>query len=445
MATVTVEENSRFGLLPSDVIGLSYEARLLSDAISFNIHDGNLAELYRLLGTGNIRLGGNSVDRKTFWRSGDSSGAPPAWATAAVTPSDIDRLAEFVHKTGWRVELAVGLGHLDPSAIADEARYAAGALGNQLAVLECGNEPNDFVKDLRAANYGVAQYQSDFAACADAIGTTAPLAGPNTTGAYIPELKDIGGRLSMITQHAYTLNRCRGDAGSAEDLLSVAADQELEKIATTLAVADELGIPLRLDESNSANCSGLPGVSDTYAAALWAVDYVLLMASHGVSGVNFHGSLGPCDSVSYSPVCADSQVSLRHGQFTVRPLFYGILFAHMMGTGVFERTSVASGRNLTAYAVRRDDGRTRVMLISKDSPAGPGIELTLHRGNADGIAELLYLRAPALNSTQNVTLQGSSIGPGGAFRLGAADRVTGKAGTYTFHLPAGAAAMVVLP
>ena len=39
---------------------------------------------------------------------------------------------------------------------------------------------------------------------------------------------------------------------------------------------------------NSASCKGTPGVSDTFASALWALDALFNMASVGVDGVNFH-------------------------------------------------------------------------------------------------------------------------------------------------------------
>lgn len=55
-----------------------------------------------------------------------------------------------------------------------------------------------------------------------------------------------------------------------------------------VAAADKAGIPLVFGETNSASCSGRSGISDTFGAALWSVDYVLLAASIGMPKVYFH-------------------------------------------------------------------------------------------------------------------------------------------------------------
>ena len=51
-------------------------------------------------------------------------------------------------------------------------------------------------------------------------------------------------------------------------------------------------------ETNTASCGGFPGVSDSFGAALWGVDYALKLASVGFSGALFHvGGQG----VMYNP------------------------------------------------------------------------------------------------------------------------------------------------
>ena len=43
-----------------------------------------------------------------------------------------------------------------------------------------------------------------------------------------------------------------------------------------------------MGEFNTAACGGIPGISDTFAAAMWAVDYVFQLASVGYSGAYIH-------------------------------------------------------------------------------------------------------------------------------------------------------------
>ncbi|HLZ57375.1 MAG TPA: hypothetical protein VKR06_10550 [Ktedonosporobacter sp.] len=449
-AVVSVDETATHALFPSDFIGLSYEASLLAEARSFPTKSGNLVALFGLLGQGNLRIGGNSVDRQMFWQPGNR--AVPPWATAVVKPADIDRLAQFSTTTGWKVELAVNLGHLDTAAIASEAQYARAALSKQLVALSCGNEPNDFPKVLRPAGYGYVQYHADFTACANAIGTSVPIAGPDTTGAYISALvHDEASRLTLITQHAYTLNQCHGQHASVTQLLSAASDQsELSKVEPTLQVAQTIHLPLRLDETNSVSCGNSSGVGDVYASALWAVDYMLLMAQQGVAGVNFHGGLGICSQRNglagwYTPLCAASFADLQADLFTPQPLYYGMLFTSLLGPGRFYGVTVSTASNLTAYALGGNDGRTRVMLIEKDDPTGPPIMVRLRCGTSLGTAQVLHLTGSSLTGNQGISIQGARIDQSGHFRLPKADQLQGSRGLYTLALPAGSAALITLP
>ena len=133
---MTVDESQTSGYLAPDFIGLSYEASQLPTS-GFDPTKGNLVALLRTLNKwGNLRIGGNTVDRETFWQPNDQS--VPSWASVVIKPSDIDRLARFSRATNWKVELAMNLGHLDATSIASEAQYVSSSLGRQLKDLECG-------------------------------------------------------------------------------------------------------------------------------------------------------------------------------------------------------------------------------------------------------------------------------------------------------------------
>lgn len=55
-----------------------------------------------------------------------------------------------------------------------------------------------------------------------------------------------------------------------------------------VAAADAANTTLVLGETNSVSCSGRSGISDTFGAALWSTDYVLMAASIGIPKVYFH-------------------------------------------------------------------------------------------------------------------------------------------------------------
>lgn len=49
-----------------------------------------------------------------------------------------------------------------------------------------------------------------------------------------------------------------------------------------------IGKPFLMFETNSASCGGFPGVSDSFGATLWALDYGLQMAASNFSGALLH-------------------------------------------------------------------------------------------------------------------------------------------------------------
>src|SRR5262249_25291314 len=57
--------------------------------------------------------------------------------------------------------------------------------------------------------------------------------------------------------------------------------------ANLLARVAEAGLRYRLTESNDY-LVGVPGASNAFASALWALDYMHWWAAHGAAGVNFH-------------------------------------------------------------------------------------------------------------------------------------------------------------
>jgi hypothetical protein len=54
------------------------------------------------------------------------------------------------------------------------------------------------------------------------------------------------------------------------------------------SLAQQAGKPFIMFETNSASCGGFPGVSDSFGATLWALDYGLQMAYSNFSGALLH-------------------------------------------------------------------------------------------------------------------------------------------------------------
>ena len=460
--TLTVDTAHPYGALPHEFVGLSYEMRELGVG-DFDANTGNLVNLLRTLGSGNLRIGGNTLDRDTLW---EPAGQPPpqplpTWVKDVVGPADIVRLGHFLDATGWHSEVGINLGHYDASLAADEAVTLKSTLGSHLLGAACGNEPNDWAHNgLRTAPYGYPQYLPDWQACAVAAGSM-PLAGPDvssptTTGAWVSQFAAAQkNRLSLLTIHGYSVP----GGSSATQLLSPQTDaSEVANVSQELAGARAAGLPIRIDETNSAAGGGITGVSDTYASALWSLDYSLLMAQDGFSGLNFHGGLGVCDAPLYNgkfqiytPICAVNTADETAKVYTAAPEYYGLYLADRMGTGRFLPVKIstagsAAAPNLTAYAVRGDDGKIRVAVIEKDATTAASVNIAVRftGGHTGTSATVVHLTGKSLASAQGVQIQGVSVDRSGRLPYRPAGKLRVHNGALSFALASGSADLIIL-
>ena len=86
----------------------------------------------------------------------------------------------------------------------------------------------------------------------------------------------------------------------------------------TAGIAQALGKEFMMFETNTASCGGFPGISDTFAAALWGVDYALQMAHANFTQALFHFG---GQNVSYNVSCVHKQQT--DFVLTVRTALYG--------------------------------------------------------------------------------------------------------------------------
>ncbi|NUR25314.1 MAG: hypothetical protein HOV83_05605, partial [Catenulispora sp.] len=226
---------------------------------------------------------------------------------------------------------------------------------------------------------------------------------------------------------------------------------QLAAVAKNLAAARAAGIPLRVDEANSAYSGGVDGVSNRYASALWVLDYSLALAQAGVSGVNIHGGLGVCNDPiwngkfqRYTPFCAANKAYELAGQYKAMPVYYGMWLARQLGSGRFLPVTVDSARNVTAYAVRGDVGRLRIALVQKVEVGSAPVTVSLTVGGRDRDGGVLHLTGTALGD-EATAVQGSTVDSAGRLVPGPADRVRVSGGVLTLDLAAGSAALITLP
>jgi hypothetical protein len=156
---------------------------------------------------------------------------------------------------------------------------------------------------------------------------------------------------------------------------------------------------------NSCFHGGKPLVSDTLASALWGADYMLQLAEAGYMGVNFHGG----GNGLYTPIGGDTP------QFKTRPVYYGMLFAERFAGSTFVEANLSTqsgDQNVTAFAATGGTGKTIKLAIFNKAAAPVAVKVS---GLAGTKASIQWLKAPAIDSHDGVTLGGSQVGPSGEF------------------------------
>src|SRR5208283_190866 len=170
-------------------------------------------------------------------------------------------------------------------------------------------------------------------------------------------------------------------------------------------VMNESGLPFRLAETNSCYQGGKPGVSDTFASALWGADLVYQLAAAGGMGINLHGG----GYGWYTPIAGT-----RANGFLARPIYYGLLLFAQAGAGQLVETKLEPLERaplLTAYALRSVTGTIKVAAFNKNLDCG--VRLAIDAGHRAQRVSALRLLAPRVDDATDITFGGAPVGASG--------------------------------
>ena len=403
--SVTVKPTQHVGNVGARFAGFSYEKNRVATSF-FRPNNTALIQLFKLLGPGVLRVGGNTAD-ETTWAPGGKGATQPL-----IAPADVDALAGFAKAAGWTVIYGVNMATNSASAAAAEAAYAAKALGPSLAGFEIGNECDLYHSNgLRPKAWTYTDFVKEWQTLRVAMHAAAPSApftgaAATSTSFSVPFAKDAAADIVLLTQHYY-----RGNGQSASSTLTELLKPDPALITSldalhTAATGNHVKQGYRLAETNSFYNGGAPGVSNAYGAALWMIDFLFTNALHGSSGVNLHGG---GNGTGYTPIAdAGEQV------VGVRPDYYGMLLFTLAGSGpLLSTTTNTGGLNFTAYAVAASGGSTRLVLVNKDATRTAHVAVSL--GAAATSASELLLTGARLSETSGYTLGGKTIGIDGTF------------------------------
>lgn len=434
------------GSIGAEFTGLSYEKSVLAGSL-FSDKNEDLISLFRLLGPGVLRIGGNAVDQFVWQPKGQGR---TAWK---IAPADVDALAAFLSSTGWRCIYGVNLGQAasgltTPELAAAEASYVAQKLGSSLVGIEIGNECDGYgaTGSYFAGNWSLAQFESlwnqfrsAIMAAAPGISIVGPASGSNVANWTVPFSEAFTRKfLSLTTQHYY-----RGDgkspAATAANLLS--PDANLARCLGMLRNSSQsTGIPFRLGECNSYYNGGAPGISNSYASALWVIDFLFNSALGGAAGVNLHGG---GSFAGYTPIADQAGAVVE-----VRPEFYGMMLFALAGQGTLYQTSLSvNGLNTTAYAIKDSTGNMNLVIVNKD--ASQNLQLNVSLPQKASTASLITLtqnasglQAPNLAATSGVTIQDSTINENGSFRPSPSYSLPAGSSQISCYVPALSAVLI---
>ena len=475
--SIVVQAGAGGRVIPRDFTGLSFERGALNSGNAgvpgyfFSASNTELVTLFRNAGIKNLRIGGNTVDMDI-----------PA-GTGSDGYTGVDNLFGFAAAAGANVIYSLRMqspsSNPIPNLVADDASAAQyiwqryQSLVNSFSI---GNEPDwhsyhlhdPAIYETTPGEPGSAypSYLADWRKFAGAILDSVPAAmfsGPDTgnygTRGGVPYVTytptqangvswtekftdDEGGsgHLKDATQHIYV-------GGSPFD---TTADQAIANMLSTewvegkevgyqpagsgsrrtayvpypwvneqmVAPSVAAGFPVRLTESNDY-LFGIPGASDRFAAALWALDYMHWWAAQGVSGVDFHNKQWiPTDTVTPglgSYVTNPGSCSAPGcGNYRVTPKGYAMKAFDLGTLGAVQQVTVGkpADLNLTAYAVGSGND-VYVTVINKTYGAGAkdaAVSIVpTDFGMTDAASMTLAAGEPGNAASQTATLGGAEI------------------------------------
>jgi hypothetical protein len=433
-------------VVPGDFAGLSFERGPLSPGHAgvagylFSPENASLVTLFRNLGLGSLRVGGGTVDQQI-----------PA-GTGSDGFTGIDNLFAFAAVAGVKVIytfrlLSPGAAPIDglQSVNARAAGYIWRHYREHLDTFAIGNEPDwhafhtyaghpldpaiyEEISGVPGSAYP--SFLANWQGFADAVGTAAPgapLSGPDTgaysTLTYTPDPENgvswterfaddqrDSGRISHFTQHYYvgagpgrtTARQAIGNMLSPEWVNGTAIGTQPRRTTYTpypwlyanlLAPVAAAGLRYRLTESNDY-LVGVPGASNAFASALWALDHLHWWAAHGAAGVNFHNKQWLyTDTIVPDPAAAGAG-------YAVTPKGYGIKAFTLGSAGRVKPAQIGNpdGINLTSYCIGGADG-DYVTIINKTQGA-----------EAADAAVTILPPGPQLRGAEMMTLAGGEPG-----------------------------------
>lgn len=291
------------------VVGLSMEYSVMAQALGTGAcPPAALVSALQQLGSPPLSLAGDSQDMTV--PAGALVAPTTSWETATLytLPASFwSQLHCLLSATHDPLTVGLNLKTGEPAWTSEMVAGAQSAATNGL-YFSLGNEPDLY----KLPNYSALAHPQpneealevglylQLASAMEPLVDGAPVIGPELAAPehWQHELGHVIAalHLSMVGVHAYPLSACPTPKGvTVAGLLTAYAADEPQKLAPAVVAARAAGLPAIISESNSVSCGGVAGVSDTPAAAVWAVRFVLSALKTGFEEVRVHFANDPYD------------------------------------------------------------------------------------------------------------------------------------------------------
>ncbi|KAJ7572751.1 glycoside hydrolase family 79 protein, partial [Mycena floridula] len=406
-----------------------------------------MSALIERSGRVNVRVGGNTQEQAALVDSlpdgrmlskGDRSQASNPTATPPIIYTlDLLILMREISNL-LNVRWYLGAPFNDTSHLKlDIIEHGQAILGDYLLGMQVGNEPDLFNVGQRARPSEIQTFITGVNNDA-AITNKSMLMGPSVSGngnfteqqvwdaGFIQP--DILNSMSHLTVEHYQDNNCAlffagiGPLRDPQDLfpnfLKHSAGKSVIQpfINTPNAIAVPNKKPYIMMETNTASCGGFPGISDSFGAALWGIDYSMQLAYSNFSGAMMHvGGLTAFYNVRISSATNESSF---HG-WSVGPIYYSTLvMAEAMGpTNASQILDLKANNNsdfTPAYAIYENGVPARIALFNYiDDPSGASTysaTVSINGGSPLSQVKVKYLTAPSVSTKYNFTWAGQTFG-----------------------------------
>jgi hypothetical protein len=442
--TLNVDATHPGTAIPEDFAGLSFEMETLLPSATgsyyFDKSNHALIDTLHNLGVKSLRIGGNTADRPTL---------PFPGAT------DVDSLMGFARAASAKVIFTFRLREGGPQNAAPLATHLMNDDSSLIDCFEIGNEPDIYVKTYNEYRSELNRYISAF----DQFGVSrnAKFCGPGTTPSEAEWARnfsqDFGQspRIRFVTQHAYPGNSGRSvsDASAGRSaILSSAWVRSYDSFYRSFAYAAQAShLPYRIEETNSYFNGGAKDVSDTFASALWGLDYMYWWAVHGAAGINFHTGerVAAADETTK---CFYAVFLASRAGYAIQPLGYAMKAFDIGGHGRIvpvQLTKVTPALDLTTYAVVvAENHAVYITLINKEHGAAARDALvTIDMPGIFSQPEVIRLQDTTsdIAAKAGITLGGEPIGANGLWN-GQWRPLGSNGGPIKVKIPMGSAAIV---